>query len=197
MSDEDPREAKTPVDPLTRAKYYFERSQTPVTSKNMTPRELVSDLVACALIEGARPTSMSASAETKFAKQRVLDEIERLIGLRHDCAELERANVGLATESARLRAAIETVLAEDPGIAHHEQAAHCEWARKHLSDALSGASHAPETSGAPVTATQLLEAVAGAVLLIRADICDCERDGEETHRHLCRKFGSPLKASAD
>ena len=39
----------------------------------------------------------------------------------------------------RLRAAIETVLAEDPGIAHHEQAAHCEWARKHLSIALASA----------------------------------------------------------
>lgn len=36
-------------------------------------RDLVSDLVACALIEGARPTSMTASVATQTAKQRVLD----------------------------------------------------------------------------------------------------------------------------
>lgn len=46
---------------------------------NPRTHELVSDLVACALIEGARPTSMTASMETKNAKERVLDEIERLI----------------------------------------------------------------------------------------------------------------------
>lgn len=38
--------------------------------------ELVSDLVACALIEGARPTSFSASIETKRVKQLLLNEIE-------------------------------------------------------------------------------------------------------------------------
>lgn len=26
------------------------------------------------------------------------------------------------------------------------------------------------------------------------DVCDCERDGYDTHHHLCRKFGSPMKA---
>lgn len=46
------------------------------TSNERTFRDLVSDLVACALIEGARPTSMTASVETKSAKQRVLDAFE-------------------------------------------------------------------------------------------------------------------------
>lgn len=43
-------------------------------------RDLVSDLVACALIEGARPDSMTATVETKAAKQRVLDAFDE--GLR-------------------------------------------------------------------------------------------------------------------
>lgn len=46
------------------------------TSNYSNVHELVSDLVACALIEGARPTSFSASIETKRVKQLLLDEIE-------------------------------------------------------------------------------------------------------------------------
>jgi hypothetical protein len=38
--------------------------------------EMVSDLVACALIEGAQP-SLNASLETKRVKQLLLDEIEQ------------------------------------------------------------------------------------------------------------------------
>jgi hypothetical protein len=51
--------------------------------------ELVSDLVACALIEGARPTSFSASMETKRVKQLLLDEIEQR------SRDLRRANAAL------------------------------------------------------------------------------------------------------
>lgn len=43
----------------------------------------------------------------------------------------------LVQQNRELRAAIEAVLAEDPGIAQHEQAARWEWAREHLSQALS------------------------------------------------------------
>lgn len=48
-------------------------------------------------------------------------------------------------EIERLRTAIEAVLAEDPGVAQHEQAARWEWARKHLAEALSPKRHADES----------------------------------------------------
>ena len=44
----------------------------------------------------------------------------------------------LVQQNRKLRGAIEDVLAEDPGTAHHEQAARWEWAREHLARALSG-----------------------------------------------------------
>ena len=50
--------------------------KAPLSTEKRTLADLVSDLAACALIEGAYPTSLSAALETKAAKQAVLDKIK-------------------------------------------------------------------------------------------------------------------------
>lgn len=77
------------------------------------------------------------------------DEIEQLkqdlLAAKENELLIQRAAIRANMESDRLLAAIETVLAEDPGVAHHEQAAHWEWAQKYLAAAVSEVSSAPET----------------------------------------------------
>ena len=155
-----------------------------LSSKNMTPEKLAEyrRLVPLGIACGVGGAALAA----------LLDEIERLTRERDQLltaiGETEQQKV--EAERDRLRAVLEEVRRCLPGTLERVPEL-----RDRIDQALFGEPNsAVETSGAPVATAQLLEAVAGAVPLIREDICDCERDGEETHRHLCRKFGLELKA---